>query len=266
MGKPKKVFLFSLALFILISILLSKSKTQNPQEVSPPQPKIQGVETVQKTQETSQNIQDQVLVERVIDGDTIEIAGGQKVRYIGIDTPETVHPEKPVQCFGTEASQKNKELVEGKLVLLEKDVSETDKYGRLLRYVYIQKDDPAQTIFVNDYLVRQGYAHSSSYPPDVKYQDQFQQAEANARDNNRGLWTNCLLGQDQQSNSTVQSPLTIGPNGCNIKGNISSSGEKIYHLPDQRYYQKTIINQTKGEKWFCSEDDAQKAGFRKSNI
>ena len=137
-----------------------------------------------------------IKVTRVVDGDTVEITGGQRVRYIGIDTPETVHPQKAVQCFGKEASLKNKELVEGKLVRLQKDVSETDKYGRLLRYVYIQKDDPAQTIFVNDYLIRQGYAHSSTYPPDIKYQDQFQQAEANARDNNRGLWTNCLLDQD----------------------------------------------------------------------
>lgn len=264
--KIKTVFLFTLSAFILVSIFLSSSKTQNSQEVSQPQPKIQGVETVQKTQETSQNIQGQVLVERVIDGDTIEIAGGQKVRYIGIDTPETVHPEKPVQCFGTEASQKNKELVEGKLIRLEKDVSETDKYGRLLRYVYIQGDIPAQTIFVNDYLIRQGYAHSSTYPPDMKYQDQFQQAEADARDNNRGLWSNCLLGQNQQSNTIVQSPSTVDPNGCNIKGNISSSGEKIYHLPGQRYYQKTIINEIKGEKWFCTETDAQKEDFRKSNI
>lgn len=262
----KTVFLFTLSAFILVSIFLSSSKTQNSQEVSAPQPKIQGVETVQKTQEISQNIQGQVLVERVIDGDTIEIAGGQKVRYIGIDTPETVHPEKPVQCFGQEASQKNKELVEGKLVRLEKDVSETDKYGRLLRYVYIQGDVLAQTIFVNDYLIRQGYAHSSTYPPDIKYQEQFQQAEANARDNNRGLWSNCLLGQDQQSNAIVQSPPTVGPNECNIKGNISSSGEKIYHLPGQRYYQKTIINENKGEKWFCTEADAQKENFRKSNI
>lgn len=76
-------------------------------------------------------------VVRVIDGDTIEIEGGDRVRYIGIDTPETVDPRKPVQCYGQEASNKNKELVEGKTVELEKDVSETDKYGRLLRYVWL---------------------------------------------------------------------------------------------------------------------------------
>jgi len=127
------------------------------------------------------------LVTRVIDGDTIEIEGSYKVRYIGIDTPETVHPSKSVECFGKEASNKNKELVEGKRVRLEKDVSEEDRYGRLLRYVWI--DD----IFVNDYLVRQGYAHVYTYPPDVKYDKQFKEAQEEARKNIRGLWKDCLI-------------------------------------------------------------------------
>ncbi len=124
-------------------------------------------------------------VVRVIDGDTIEVAirgSLYKVRYIGIDTPETVHPQNPVEYFGKEATRKNRELVEGKIVRLEKDVSETDKYGRLLRYVWV--DD----IFVNDYLVRQGYAYAYTYPPDVKYAEQFVQAQKEARENNRGLW------------------------------------------------------------------------------
>ena len=72
-----------------------------------------------------------------MDGDTIIIEEGQKVCYIGIDTPESVHPSKPVECFGKEASNKNKELVEGKRVRLETDVSDTDRYGRLLRYVWV---------------------------------------------------------------------------------------------------------------------------------
>lgn len=122
---------------------------------------------------------------KVTDGDTITLATGQKVRYIGIDTPETKHPTKGVQCFGKEASDKNKELVEGKEITLEKDVSETDRYGRLLRYVYIDG------VFINDYLVREGYAHASAYPPDVKFAEQFRQAEKEAREHNRGLWSSC---------------------------------------------------------------------------
>jgi micrococcal nuclease len=117
------------------------------------------------------------------------LEGGQRVRYIGIDTPETVDPRRPVGCFGKEASTKNKELVEGKRVRLEKDVSETDSNGRLLRYIYITVG--GQEIMVNDYLVREGYAHSSAYPPDIKYQNQFDQAEQEARENKRGLWGAC---------------------------------------------------------------------------
>jgi micrococcal nuclease len=89
---------------------------------------------------------------RVIDGDTIELEGGVKVRYIGIDTPETVHPSKPVQFMGKEASAFNRQLVEGKDVRLEYDVQRTDKYGRTLAYVYVGDT------FVNAELVKQGYA------------------------------------------------------------------------------------------------------------
>lgn len=126
-----------------------------------------------------------VKVARVVDGDTIEIEGGEKVRYIGIDTPETVDPRKSVQCFGKEASDKNKELVEGKIVELEKDISNTDKYGRLLRYVRI---DGA---IINEVLVKEGYAKIDTVPPDVKYSRLFIAAEIEARTNSRGLWKKC---------------------------------------------------------------------------
>jgi len=121
----------------------------------------------------------------VVDGDTIEIEGGIRVRYIGIDTPETVDPRKPVQCFGKEASAKNEELVGGKEVKLEKDVSETDKDGRLLRYVWVGD------LLVNEYLVKEGYAQVSTYPPDVKYKDRFLAAQREAKENKRGLWDAC---------------------------------------------------------------------------
>jgi micrococcal nuclease len=123
--------------------------------------------------------QTQVQVVRVIDGDTIEIAGGARVRYIGIDTPET-YPEEEI--YGPEAKAKNMELVEGKMVTLEKDVSETDKYCRLLRYVY------AGDIFVNGELVRLGYAEAVAYPPDTRYQWQLEHLEEEAKAANRGIW------------------------------------------------------------------------------
>jgi len=130
---------------------------------------------------------------RVVDGDTIEVnLKGQlkKLRYVGINTPETVDPRRPVQCFGHEASDKNKSLVNGKTVILTKDVSDTDKYDRLLRFVYLPQPD-GKLLFVNDYLVREGYAQSYPYPPDVKFEEQFRQAEKEARDQNRGLWAKC---------------------------------------------------------------------------
>jgi len=125
-----------------------------------------------------------VLVTRVIDGDTIEIEGGARVRYIGIDTPETVHPEKPVEYFGKEATQKNRELVQGKRVYLEKDIQDKDKYGRLLRYVWVGDT------MVNAELIGLGYAYSYTYPPNVKYQKLFLQLEKEAREQGRGLWAN----------------------------------------------------------------------------
>lgn len=131
-----------------------------------------------------------VLVIRVVDGDTIEIEGGQKVRYIGIDTPETVDPRRAMACFGKEASNKNKELVEGKVVILEKDITNVDKYNRLLRYVYLKQVD-GTLLFVNDYLVREGFAKNYTYPPDIKFNVQFLEAEKEARENNRGLWNKC---------------------------------------------------------------------------
>jgi len=121
----------------------------------------------------------QVRVVRVIDGDTIEVEGGARVRYIGIDAPE-VYPQ--TEYYGPEAWTRNRELVEGKTVTLEKDVSETDVYGRLLRYVWVDG------VFVNGELVRLGYARAISYPPDTKYQERLAQLEEEAREARRGLW------------------------------------------------------------------------------
>jgi micrococcal nuclease len=124
-------------------------------------------------------------VMRVIDGDTIEIEGGEKVRYIGMDAPETVDPVKPVECFGPEASNENKKLVEGKIVRLEKDTSERDKYGRLLRYVYVGDD------FIDLDLVQQGFARVETIAPDTKFEDQLVQAQQQAGQAKKGLWSAC---------------------------------------------------------------------------
>jgi micrococcal nuclease len=140
------------------------------------------------------------VVTKVIDGDTFDIDTGEKVRLIGIDTPELHHPTKPIQCFGKEAMSKMKELVEGKTVRLEKDISETDRYGRLLRFVYLESPSISATpvpsgkpneLFVNAYLVEEGYAHAATFPPDVNKADLFKQLERRAMINNKGLWQSC---------------------------------------------------------------------------
>lgn len=151
-----------------------------------------GVEESIESTPSSQE-QSSVKVTKVVDGDTIEVEIEEvkkKLRYIGVNTPETVDPRRAVQCFGKEASNENKRLVEGKNIILEKDISETDKFGRLLRYIYLKLDD-GSLLFVNDYLVRQGFANASEYPPDVKYSDRFREAEREARENRRGLWGSC---------------------------------------------------------------------------
>jgi micrococcal nuclease len=119
---------------------------------------------------------DMAAVTRVIDGDTIVIEGGYHVRYIGIDAPESS------EFYYLEAKQINEGLVGGKRVRLEKDISDKDIYGRLLRYVYIGDD------FVNAEIVRQGCAWAIAYPPDVKYQVYLEAMEKEARQSKRGIW------------------------------------------------------------------------------
>ena len=145
--------------------------------------------------EQSANVQ-WAFVERVIDGDTIEVriengAGGlpgglRVVRYIGMDTPETVDPNRPVECFGHEASERNRELVAGQRVELVKDVSEHDAYGRLLRYVY--REDGT---FVDLELVREGYARTLAIAPDTAFEAALEAAEQSAKSAHRGFWGAC---------------------------------------------------------------------------
>lgn len=128
---------------------------------------------------------------RVIDGDTIEVlveGREARLRLIGMDAPET--NQGPV-CYGPEAAAKAEELLRpvGERLLLEKDVSEVDRYGRLLRYVWYEGG--AGRTMLNLELVRQGYARVATFPPDVKYEETLLQAEREAREGQLGLWGNC---------------------------------------------------------------------------
>lgn len=259
---PKKLLLIGAGILILLIGIGIGGGTSQPQSSVSPASLTTSEKVFPSPSVTNILSSGLVKVTRVIDGDTIEIEGGERVRYIGIDTPETVDPRKPVQCFGVEASRKNKELVEGKEVRLEKDITDKDKYGRLLRYVWV-----GDTL-INLELVEQGFAYSYSYPPDIKHQDDFVKAEREARDAKRGLW-----GAPCQENANAIVPITVPSQAdaaanvsgsCIIKGNINSSGEMIYHLPGCGSYDKTKIDEGRGEKWFCSESEALAAGWRKA--
>ena len=121
-------------------------------------------------------------VKRVIDGDTIVLSNEERVRLIGVDTPETKHPYKPVEYFGKEAYRFTKKMVEGKRVKLEFDWRERDRYGRLLAYVYL-----LDGTFLNAEIIKQGYGFAyNKYP--FKYLEEFRGYEQEARENKRGLW------------------------------------------------------------------------------
>lgn len=134
---------------------------------------------------------EQGTVSRVVDGDTVKVvlSGEEKtVRLIGINTPETVDPQKPVECYGKEASDYAKTLLTGQTVAMSSDASQQDmdRYGRLLRYLYLPSG-----LFVNEKLVREGYAVEYTYDRPYVFQAEFRQAEQEAKQAGLGLWTAC---------------------------------------------------------------------------
>jgi micrococcal nuclease len=154
-----------------------------------------------------------------VDGDTIRVdVGGEvfRLRYIGIDAPDLD------QWMGAEARAANEQLVSGQTVYLEKDVSETDKYGRLLRYVYL-----ADEMFVNAELVRRGYARAKSYEPDVERQGVLQQAEQQAREDGLGLWGSTPVPSPAPSG---QARVVVAPSCCqfNSPGDDNNTKEQEY--------------------------------------
>jgi micrococcal nuclease len=211
------------------TILISPTPTKVIQITKTPQANTPTVIMASPTRDISKVYDHEYMVTKIIDGDTIQIEGNRVVRYIGIDTPETVDPRKTVQCFGKQASEENNRLVLGKKIKLVKDVSETDKYGRLLRYVYVDN------LFVNEYLVRQGFAYASPYQPDIKYQNIFKEAEKDAKTNNRGLWSSCQSNNSPTKTTTQKSNNNSGSNNysCDGKtkcGQMNSCEEAYFYL------------------------------------
>ena len=135
----------------------------------------------------------EATVTQIVDGDTIHVEiGGQefRVRYIGIDAPEIAHDSNPGERLGPEATQANADLVQGKRVILEKDTSDTDQFGRLLRYVWLPTGPgPLTWTLVDRELAAEGMADVKSYPPDTYWQDILQQAEDQAKADHLGIWS-----------------------------------------------------------------------------
>ena len=202
-------------------------------------------------------------VTKVVDGDTIDIILDNettRVRLLGINTPESVDPRRPVECFGKEAKLYLENLIAEKNIRLESDPSQSniDQYGRLLRYIYLEDTN------INLNLIENGYATEYTYDQSYKYQTQFKQAQISAQQNQLGLWNPSTCDGNFMTNVPTPTPLPEIPNpDCPIKGNISGQ-EKIYHLPHCRDYNKVSISQSKGEQYFCNESQAIQANFRKA--
>lgn len=229
--KKSQIFLLLSLFFNVIFIFILASRVNEPVVKELSEDKNDLTSETQQTQDVfGQEVESPELVRvtRVVDGDTIVLETRETLRYIGIDAPEA---SRGNECFAEESSQANQELVLGKSVHLEKDVSEVDRYQRLLRYVYIGD------IFVNEYLVRQGYASVSTYPPDVKYQKVFLEAESEARENNRGLWKECenIVGEVEQAVPAGRQVVQEGDWDCS--GNVYNCGDFISHSEAQAAFE-----------------------------
>lgn len=250
------------------------------------QPKIEENEVASRTDTISNTSAKQqknptITITSVVDGDTVKGAldgSLETFRLIGIDTPETVHPNKPVECFGVEASKKAKQLLQDKVVSINTDKTQDlqDKYGR--RLVYITLPDGRD---FGEVMIGSGYAYEYTYNLPYENKIKYKEAEKLAREGKIGLWSDQACAgftqpiildtskkdYDKKTDVNTKAEDSEGDAECLIKGNISTkTGEKIYHVPGQRYYNQTVISEEKGERWFCTEGEAREAGWRKAKL
>lgn len=182
------------------------------------------------------------VVKRVVDGDTFETTDGKKVRLIGVNTPEITNGKS--EAYGREAQKFTQSLLVGQTIYMFQDAGPKDKYDRLLRYVFLH----SEPTMVNELLVAEGYANTMTIPPNVLYAESFAAIERKARSQNKGLWGASPL------------PAAVPDASCKspkVKGNINAKGDKIYHVPGGKSYELT-----KAEAMFCTEKEAEAAGFR----
>ncbi|MBI4009090.1 thermonuclease family protein [Candidatus Roizmanbacteria bacterium] len=177
---------------------------------------------------------------RIIDGDTIElnksISPKGTLRLIGVDAPEKD------ECFYQDSINELNRLLLNKSVRIEQDINTLDEYGRALVYVFVGD------VFVNEYLLQNGFVKFGLDRINQKYLTRLITAANDGYKNKTGLWTSCA----------------VSGTGCVIKGNLDYNDKKYYHLPTFRHYSTTIINFDHGDQWFCTEEEAQKAKFQRA--
>jgi micrococcal nuclease len=181
-NKKKALTLSAVVLPLLLSFIFSKL---------PEIDQINGIQDIPKIlnllleeEENPGEFVDAKVV-RVVDGDTVVVryeGREERIRLIGVDTPETVHPNKPVEAYGEEAKEYTKKKLKEKDIQIEFDVQERDRYGRLLGYIWVDG------LLFNDELLRMGYARVATFPPNVKYVEMFKETEKNAKEKQVGIW------------------------------------------------------------------------------
>ena len=216
---------------------------------------------------------EEYALQEVIDGDTIRVkynGSSEKVRFLLVDTPETNHETLGEQPYGPEAKAFVKQLLADQdTVYLEFDVSNRDKYDRLLAYIYTKDGINVQEQLLKNGLARVAYI----YEPNTKHVDWFKDIQETAQKSHIGIWSvenyvtnrgydkeayNAAIkdGNDVSSTNNDESRIINDTDDCVIKGNINSKGNKIYHMPGQKDYDNTVA-----EEMFCTKEEAEQAGF-----
>jgi len=196
---------------------------------------------------------------RVVDGDTLEVEFNgktEKVRLIGVDTPESVHPDVSKNVpEGKTASEFTKSKLEGKEIELEFDVQERDQYGRLLAYVWYNGE------MFNKVLLQEGYARVATYPPNVKYVDEFTEIQKVARENNKGFWNNNTFNGEVIEDDTTSS---IDNTSIKTEGKyVGSTESNKYHYPTCRYAEKI---KEENQIWFDTIEEAEQQGYEPCGV
>ena len=200
-------------------------------------------------------------VTSITDGDTIKVRVGgvtERVRLIGLDAPEL----KGNECWSQKASSKMQSLVQSRSVQLVRDRTQADRdrYGRLLRHVVTEDGR-----LVAQVLIEGGFAKEYTYAAAYEHRADYLAAQKRAKAQRLGVWSSACAAPVVVTPPRTGTVAPVKPSGgCVIKGNISSSGEKIYHVPGGGSYDVTVITASKGEQWFCTEQQAVDAGWRKA--